>query len=215
MASPGYSSTLKVSGAATAMSGEACTDLGGDVWQITTAAHRIVDPTQAVVVYDDATPLAAGTDYDFDYLTGKITLAAPAGGTITVDGYWLAMLAVAEVRKATLQGSRAQLEDTSFDSGGDRSFKNGLAEWSGQAEMFSQPTDDLDSGTGGSQSFFDFLNDGSAKLIEVYRAGKFWRGWAVIESIENVSERDGLVSAVVGYRGSPLGAGASIGFEEL
>lgn len=194
------------------MTGEATTNVTGNVYQVTSATKRILDPTVSVVVKDGGTPVSGVT---IDYLYGKVTLPAPPGGAVTVDANWLAMLSVAEVRKASLSGQRAQLDTTVWGvSGGFKTSKDGVLDWGGQAELLSQPTDDLDTGTGGTQSFFDFLNNGTPKLIEVYRAGKTWRGWVNIENIGNESVVDGLVTATVGYKGSQqLAQGAALAFE--
>lgn len=215
MSSAGYLSTLKVSGASTAMTAEACTDLGGDVFQVTDADRRIIDPSVAITVKDGGVAVDAA-DYSFDYLYGKITFSSAPAGAVTLDANFLTPLAVAEVRKASLSGTRAQLDDTVWGGAGlpFRKYKDGQLDWGGSAEMLAQPTDDLDGGTGGTQSFFEFLKNGTPKLLEVYRAGKTWRGWVNIESIENASELEGLVTASIGYKGSAQAStGAALAFE--
>lgn len=196
------------------MVGEATSSLGGNVFQITTSAHRIIDPSVTAVVKDAGTPLVEGTGYVLDRLFGRIALPGAPSGAITVDANWLATLAVAEVRKVRLQAQRAMLDKTTFDSAGWRQFLAGLLAFNGDFEMLAQPTDDLDAGVGGVQSFFSFLTNGTAKMIECTRAGYMWRGWANLEKIENASELDGIVTAMVSFTGNAQARGAGLMFEE-
>lgn len=216
MAAPGYQGALKVSGASTSMTGEACGSLSSTLYQVTNSAKRIINPAVAATVKDGGSSLVEGTDYYLDRLFGRIILATTPGGAITIDAAYLATQAVAEVRKAELQAARAQLDKTTFDAtDGFRRFLPGLMAFDGSAEILSQPSDDLDSGTGGTQSFFSFLANGTAKLIEVTRAGKMWRAWVGVESIEQASELESIVACTIKFKGSAQAKGAGLMFEEI
>lgn len=75
-------------GTGTGMTGEATTSLGGNVYQITDTAKRVISPTAALTVLDGVTTLAASA-YEVVYGTGKIRLRAAPAGAITVTGEYL------------------------------------------------------------------------------------------------------------------------------
>jgi hypothetical protein len=92
----------RVVGASTPITAEACGDTtqlpGGryvypakQVYQITAAAHQLLDPNVAVVV-KNSTVVVKTTDYKLVPLIGAVVFYAPLGGTpsITIDGSYIA-----------------------------------------------------------------------------------------------------------------------------
>lgn len=214
MASVGFTATVKASGAAVPVVAEACTGLGGGVWQVTNTARRIWDPAAAITVKDGGVAVGSGF-WAFDYLFGKITFTgyAPAGA-VTVDGSYLPTLAIAEVRSVQVKASRTVLDKTSFDSGGAKQKVLGLVDGGGSFEAFSTGLEDLDAGVGGTQSLWGYLTNGTPKLIEAnFGSGAlYFRGWVLIEAVNEKAAVDGLVTFDASFVCAARTAGASLGF---
>lgn len=85
--------TLKVGGTPTAMTGEACSQVTGAVYQVTSAAKRILDPATAITVYDGAADESSTAV--IDYATGLITLAEAPAGSVTVTAKYIPLISVA------------------------------------------------------------------------------------------------------------------------
>lgn len=214
MAVAGYGTTVKVSGQANAVTNEATSSLGGGVYQVTNTARRIWDPNVAITIKDGGVTVGAGF-YSYDYLFGKVTFSGYSpGGAITVDGSYLSMLPVAEVRSHSLSIERELLESTTYDAtDGWRRRIAGLLDVSGEVECLAQPTADLDAGLGGDQSLRSFLLNGTPKLVEFGYGGKLMRGWVLLESEKSASEFDGLVSFNVSFKAASQRAGASFSLD--
>jgi len=88
-------------GSGTAMTGEATTSLGGNVYQITDAARRAINPNASLTVLDGATPIPSSR-YQVAYGSGKIYLLAAPAGTVTVTGEFLTLSKVAQATDWTL-----------------------------------------------------------------------------------------------------------------
>lgn len=82
-------------GSGTAMTGEATTSLGGNVYQITLSARRAINPNATLTVLDGATPIPSSR-YEVAYGTGKIYLQAAPAGTVTVTGEFLTLSKAAQ-----------------------------------------------------------------------------------------------------------------------
>ena len=96
-------------GTGTAMTGEATTSLGGNVYQITDTAKRAINPNASLTVLDGATPISSSR-YQVAYGSGKIYLAAAPAGTITVTGEYLTLSKAAQAYEWSL-GVQPVLEE--------------------------------------------------------------------------------------------------------
>lgn len=214
MASAGYAAAVKVSGTSTSFTGEATTGLGDDVYQITDETKRVLDPTVAVVVKDDGVAIPAA-DVTVDHLFGRVTLANPPSGVVTVDGSYLPMLTVATAREASVSCSREIHDNTRFGApGAARTKQYGLKDFSGSIGVLEDTLTDHDSGAG-TLTLEGVLTSGAAKLIEFRPAatGAFFRGWAVFESEDVALAVDDLVNATINFTGAAQ-SGVAFGWGE-
>src|SRR5882724_12109634 len=127
----GYIANLKQQGIPTTMTGEACSLLSGQQYQITNAAHRIIDYFSTATVKDNAIDHTADVA-SIDYLNGIITfrvgyvIVAP----VTIDGKYVPTVAVAKARTFTLNATAAEKDTTVYEvaraNGGWRTFDYGL-----------------------------------------------------------------------------------------
>ena len=182
-ASPSYSSTVKVSGTAVVITGEACTGLGGGQWQVTSAARRILDPYTAIVVKDGVATVAA-TLYTVDILFGIITFVGYSpSGAITINAAYLPTTAVAEVKSFSLDMKADLADSTSFDSSGAKQKVATLSDFTASFDGYALPTLDLDAVAAGTQSLLSWLQGGTPKLLEVKLSSThYWRGWGLLET---------------------------------
>lgn len=190
----GHRSRLKTHGDAVAVTGEACTLDSSTLAHITNAARRVIDPTAAVAVYDNAV-LVAATSYTFDYLFGKVTRTTGTfTGPVTVDASYLPMLEVAEVTAWKVNQGRTELDKTKMGDT-DKSFLLGLKQADGDAELFDLPSSDLDSGAG-SVVVETLFGAGASKLLELTLnpdTGVYWRGWIRWVGVDLSAPLDELV----------------------
>lgn len=203
----------KVSGAANAVTGEATTSLGsGDRYQVTNTARRRWSPSVAVTVKDDGNTLVAGTDYTFDYLFGIVDLVTTPAGAVTVDGSYLTMLALPELRAYDLSLKANLLDKTSMDSAGWRQFLQGLLSGNGSLEFLGDPLADLDGVTGGVQSLFSYLTNDTPKLLELLRGSQYFCAWVTFEELADSAQVDELVVPSLAWTLDAQRAGAAAGF---
>lgn len=199
----GYTATVKASGAAVVMTGEATTSLGSQRYQVTNTARRIVDPATALVVRDGGTPIAA-TGYTFDYLFGIATLVSPPGGAVTIDCAYLPVYDVGEVRGFSFTGG-SDVADTSIHGTQARRKMKLLKDCSGSFDTLRMFSEDIDTSTGGTQSIQQWLAAGTAKLLEVdFGSGteRYLRAWILFEGLELSAAHDGLVEGTANFTGA-------------
>jgi len=199
---PGYNCALYVVGTSTAMSAEACSNVTGDIYQITSTAKRILDPATAVVVWDNGAP--AGT-HTLDYLFGKIEFASTPTTPITVNSAnYMPRWEVTTGRAFDLDGSRTIIDDTVFSSNTHRSKDPGLKTWSGSVELLDDGYTDYDTG-GTTLTLEGLLSDGTAKCLEIYigGAGTYWRGWVLFSKISTKTNVDGQAVCTASFTVAP------------
>jgi hypothetical protein len=215
MSYAGYSSTLKVSGTAVPVTGEACSVVtAGSVYQVTATGRRIVEPTATLTVKDNGTTIAS-TLWTFNYLSGIVTFVGyTATGPVTMDLSYLPVTVVAEVKSSTLDAKAEMLDSTTQDSGGWTQRVRGIASASGSFEFLSLSTADLDTVMVGEQSLNTIHAGGTPKLLELtWGAGALkWRGWVLLSGISTKSESNGLVSGTCNFESSSIKPGAGFGF---
>jgi hypothetical protein len=212
MAIAGHTTTLKVSGTAVPVTGEATTALGGGKYQVTSTARRIWSPAAAITVKDAGSPVSASL-WSFDYLFGIITFSGyTPTGAVTVDGSYLPVAAIAEVFSFSFSAKADLLDTTSYDGGAARLKAAGLLDASGSFSARSLPTADVDPGASGTQSLHGFLLAGAPKLLEANFDGSILRAWVMLEGVEQTAEVAGLVEFTANFQLATQTAGASFGF---
>lgn len=97
MAIQGYSCLLRRSGASTAVTDEAVSQVTGTTYRITAEARRCIDPDVTWVLEDDNVAIAYSAIVSVDYAHGVFVLAAPPGGAVTFTGSYLPLTTSAEV----------------------------------------------------------------------------------------------------------------------
>lgn len=218
MALAGHQTTLKVSGAAVAVTGEACTEISGanpnKLFQVTNTARRIWDPSAAITVKDGGVAVSSAL-YSFDYLFGFIQFAGyTQTGAITVDGSYLPVASIAEVSSFKFSGDANLADVTSFDSAGYRSKLATLKDGSGDLMAYSSPLNDIDPVTGGVQTLYSVLTGGTPKLFEASFGGgaQILRAWVLLKEISVDAAIDGVVESTWSFETAPQRAGASVAF---
>lgn len=210
MAVAGYGCTVKASGAAVAMTAEACALVSGNIYQITNTAKRIVDPATTLTVYENG--IASVLAYTFNYLYGIVTFPSAPTTPITVTGAYLPVASVAESKGFTISLKPDLLDVTSFDSSGARSKRLGLLDADFKLERLSM-FDDIDPVTGGLQTVESRFAAGTAYLLEFGLGGVYtFRAWVIAGELEASAEHDGLVAESVSFSASPQRAGAAWAF---
>lgn len=203
-ATAAWSSTLKVTGTAVPVTGEACGFVSGSdpnkIYQVTNAARRIWSPDAAITVKDAGSPVAAA-NFSFDYLFGFVTFIGHAvTGAITVDGSYLPTVSVAIVHKHSLKLQRDWLDRSSYDDqdGWRRPDVAGRLSGSCDAELLSSPRQTVDAST----SLFGYLTADTPKVLEIGSAAGFWRLWVKEESLTESGEVAGLATLSMNWKQS-------------
>jgi hypothetical protein len=98
----------------TTMTAEAMTSSAGNVYQITSSLHQVIDPDVAVTVNHSAGVSVDTTYMDggIDYFTGTIKLSGK--DTPTIDGSWCTMTTLASVVSWTLNPVKNAQETTAL-----------------------------------------------------------------------------------------------------
>jgi hypothetical protein len=214
MPTPGYNSTVKVTGTPTAMVGEATTDAGAHTtYQITNAAKRILDPDAAITVKKNGVAQAA-TLYTLDKLFGRVTfLAALLGGdVVTIDGNYLPTLDVIECKEASVSNQRDLADTTVFKASPAKTKMALLKSASGSIHHLKALLDDLDAGAG-TVRLYDLMANGTRKVLELGfgSSGYVWRGWVLFESQEVSAAFDDLVNASLSWQSTLDDSQSSVG----
>ena len=112
----GYQVTLKKSGTPTTMTAEACTLVSGKTYQITNAAHRIMDPATVPTVLGNAVTIAEANILNIDYLFGTVTFISSYTPTtpITITGKYLPTSVIAGARAFNLGMTMNAFDDTTI-----------------------------------------------------------------------------------------------------
>jgi hypothetical protein len=112
----GYVCTIKKSGTPTTMTDEAMSLVSGKTYKITDAAKACIDLDTAVVVEDNASPVAAADILNIDYLHGRVTFAASytPTGPITITGKYLPLSTLGTSQSFTLTQTAAEIRTTTF-----------------------------------------------------------------------------------------------------
>lgn len=146
MAIAGWAATVKISGAATTMTTEACSG-ATTAWRITSLAKRVIDPLTALSWYDNAVLISGADIVSVDYMLGKIVFTAGKTGPITVTGKYIPLLTYTSARTANLKIDTNPLDASIFGSQYS-AYVQGLKTVSGTIENLELVGTDLDPGAG-------------------------------------------------------------------
>lgn len=114
----GYVADIKkISGTSTAMTNEACSLVSGKTYQVTNAAHRIMDHDTAIVVKDNSVTVSAANIESIDYLFGRVTFISSYSvtGPVTITNAYWTVASVAKGRSFTLTQTSEATQTTTFD----------------------------------------------------------------------------------------------------
>lgn len=183
----GYNTQIKISGAATPMTGEVTSTSDNTAYQITAATKRVLDRDTAPTVLDGGS--ATAETYTVDYLSGTITFeSADAGRVITVTGNYLPMTVAAYANQASIAYACDSKEANTFGT----AYKKRLPTLKFASGSLSQ-FDVTDT------TYSDALLAGTPIVVE-YRAISTDdpnRVWALLEKSEVQSAIDGIQNQVV------------------
>lgn len=208
----GHRSAIKTVGTSTAMTNEACTMVSSTVYRITSTSRRVLDPTVAVTVNDNGSPVAAA-NVTIDYLFGTVTRTGGSfTGPVTVTANYLPLLDVAEGVAWSVSMTRTELDKTVFGNT-DKAYLLGLKTAEGTFELLDLPSTDLDAG-GGTVKLEEVFGNDTAKLLEVTLnpdgTPVYWRGWVRWAGIDLSAPLDELVKASHKWRATSFqGSGQS------
>lgn len=203
---PGKYANVLTSGAAVPTTGEATTDVGGahTTYQVTNAAHRILDPQAAVTVKKNGTPITTG--FTIDRLFGRILFTAALLGTdvVTIDASYLPTTSVAGANGASLSHSRQTMDATTFASQGWMERVEGQGDAAGTIDRFYQ-ADNL---------FYTMLEAGSVFVVEFWRdqVNVAWRAWALLDKTDVKAGVADLVGESVSWSGAADADGRSVSY---
>jgi hypothetical protein len=181
------------------MSAEATTLQEHNVYRITAAGRRLLDPTVAVVVDDGGSAIDAADVEFIDYLTGKVYLVptyAPSGA-ITVDANYLPVTTICDVKEYSVSFDNGYVDATKFCSGGAMARHKTLRDATGTLGILSLG-DEAIVGV----SFDSLFGDGNDFILEIDPdgTGDYVRRLLVkISQLDTSASPDALVETEVGF----------------
>lgn len=200
-ASAGYNASIKVGGTATTITDEATTELSAgppQVFQITNAAKRVLDPATAVVIKDNTTADVTA-DFTIDFLTGTVTSATGGYTSVTISGKYIPLHTVAQCTVAAINASVADLDSSELGESFTK-LECGKATAEVEISRLGAMSDVLDGGSLTWQSLFDgrtfFL------LEAVITSTRLFVGWGRLLGIPTELPQDGLVSHSLSFKSS-------------
>ncbi len=208
MPKAGYTCLIRRSSIGSATTSELMQVDTGNTYRITSSARRAIDPEVAWHLKDGAACVAWSNVAGIDLAFGRVTLGAPATGTLTFNGNFLPMTTSAEIiteaKSFTLTESADVLDETVFTSTSRMMKKTyGLQDATISVDLFVNATDmprlaTLSANTG---LVLMEINSGVSALF---------RGYGKINSLERSATVDGLVEATInvtldGERHEPTG----------
>lgn len=112
----GYNVTIKKGGTAVTMAAEPCSLVSGKIYQITSAAHRVISYLDSLTVQDNSVDQTANV-LTVDYLTGTVTFkpAYTPTGPITVTGKYIPLAVMAKAKSFSMTQTAAVSDGSCFD----------------------------------------------------------------------------------------------------
>lgn len=198
MASPGFNSALYIGGTSTAFTGEACTDISGDVWQITAASKGVWDPAVVPDFYDNGVAILAADIAAIDYLFGKVTFTGTKTGPITVDGNYIPQLKIADGYSYSVDMEADELDTTEFD---DTAYSRivGLTSVTGTFEIHA--AGDIDQDPGAGAKTFDSLYQNKTLTLWAVRftSNSGFRAWGYVSKLAVSAGVQDLIGSTVDF----------------
>lgn len=201
MAQPGYSLLVRKGGFPVGITAEATTNTSGNIFQITSAARRVLDPATPWHVKDGAATLAYSAISSVDFLSGEITLGSSPSTSVFFTGNYIPITTATDVlfecRDFTLGDSADLLDTTIFTGTTERTRKRiqGLNDVELSAETL------MDRAQMAYLSTVKFRGDNV--VTEVYfgdAAQPRFRGFCKVESIESAGNVEGLLSTSIVFK---------------
>lgn len=191
---PGHKVLLEVGGASVPVTGAATTG-ATTAWQITTAARRVMDPTVAITIYDNAVAVDIAADVEsIDYLTGRIVFLAGVTGPVTVDYSYVPRYALYTGKSVDITVDGDVADTTTFDDGQWRTFMRLLLTASGEVESLDDGSYDLSQGD--DQTWNSMFLANTLALISVDWAddgAQICRFWAIVKTLKTGAKVADLV----------------------
>lgn len=199
---PGYKGKFYVSGVSTSFTGEATTNTTGNEYQVNTATRRVLDPSVARVWKDGGSAIDAANIVSEDLLFGKVVLASPPGGAVTLDASYLPRALVAYVKsvKGTIKADALDVTDLHAD--GYRKRILGQIDFSGSVELFDDLQTDLYTDGDNTPEFQAFLMTRVPKLLEIDPDGTgtgVLRAWVVFDSEEMMLDPAQVMTSTINF----------------
>jgi predicted secreted protein len=192
MAKAGYKCLIRRSGAPTTVSLEACENVSGSVYRVTSSAKRCIDTRSPWHLTDSGGTVPWGDISAADFLFGEFTVAAVTG-SLTFTGTYLPLTTASEVIQEAMSFSLSESNDlldvTVFNGGADRNRKRimGLGDASLSVEGFWSASDHA--------SLATLHASGGAFLFEVNSgASQLFRGWARMADYSRDGSVDGILN---------------------
>lgn len=164
---PGYKCQIKSVDTSTAMSNEAMSLVAGTTatYEIDDFANKSVWDRTATFTFDDTGTIPDTSIESIDYLFGRVTLTAPAGGAVTVDGNYFTTAILGKANSYTLTMTAEQIDESHFDAVQNNNF----------VRIFAPGLRTVNLELGGifdaSASFKTQVRDGTEVIIEVNPSG--------------------------------------------
>ena len=195
-------SSVYLTGTAASMTAEAMSLVSGATYQISNTAKRILDPSQAVAVFDGGVAISS-TTYTIDYLFGKVVFDTAPTGAVTITGYYLPRAEAAEVYGATVN-IKADLADSTAFGAESRAKEKTTKDANGSFDLRQSGQEAIVSG------------DTVRSIIEARRvvvldialgdSGKRFRAFGLLGSAKQSSAPGDLIKTVVAFAASEQSA---------
>lgn len=208
----GYLSTVFLVGPSTAMTGEATALVSGKTYRLTNTAHRILNPSVAVVVKDNGVVVGAANIAARDYLFGQVTFVAgyTVTGPVTIDGAFYTLMALPGAFDAKLS-RKNDMKDATVYAQGDAQKRRAATLMDCELALKGRGTgfEDYDTTTVGTQNVQTLAANGTPTLIQLDPgSSNTWvhRGWYILEDIQDMAPLDDLVEYDLLAQAAPQGA---------
>lgn len=213
-----YKAKLSASGTSTAMTAQACAQVGvTKTWQISNSSKRVLDPSVARTWKDGGSAIAAANIQSEDLLFGTVTFISSftPGGAVTVDANYLPITALASVKSMTLEQTVDMPDATLLNSSGYKARIPTLTDAKGDLQMLSDFQDDIDP-SGTTTTLYGLLTSRTPLLLELDEKGtgvEVFRAWVLIGDEKVAFDPKDLTQGSLSWqatdRGSPVIAAAS------
>lgn len=173
-------------------------------------------PTGTITIVDTPHPLGTLTlagayftptvidaaDVEVDYLFGKVTLASPPTGPVTLSYSYLPVLTAAETREFSVSMSRTELETTIHGQAA-RTYILGPKMAEGTFGSLDVGSTDIDPG-GDSVVPETLLSGAIPKLLEITIGARFFRAWILLTKLDLTAKFEDLVQSTLSWKCSAI-----------